>query len=159
MAITHDEIKARFDYNPDTGILTHKTTIGGVKVGSIAGTKNNAGHLYIGLNYKTVAVHRVAWFWMTGVWPENVDHKNRVRADNIWTNLREATHSKNMRNCKVQKNCKSKVTGVSWSGSAKQWRANIYTDEGRTHLGWFKDKFEAICARKSAENKHGYIGG
>lgn len=35
---------------------------------------------------------------MTGVWPTQVDHKNRDRSDNRWDNLREATVSQNSGN-------------------------------------------------------------
>ena len=157
--ITQEELKNRFNYDPLTGFLTHKTSIGGVNIGDIAGTKGVSGYLYFGYNNKTLSAHRVILFYVTGVWPENVDHWNRVRTDNRWTNLRASTVSQNQRNKSVQKNSKSKITGVNWNKNSKKWRANIYTDDGRVHLGWFKCIFEAACSRKSAENKHGYIGG
>lgn len=47
---------------------------------------------------------------------------------------------------------RSKFTGVSWARREKKWRAYINVNGDRTELGWFSDRFDAICARKSAEN-------
>ena len=47
--------------------------------------------------------------------------------------------------------------GISKIKETGRWRAKIATQKNRyTHLGVFSDFFEAVCCRKSAENKHGY---
>jgi len=41
----------------------------------------------------------LAWFYMTGEWPAlEVDHKNTVKDDNRWDNLRLATRRQNIVN-------------------------------------------------------------
>ena len=42
--------------------------------------------------------HRAAYAFMTGYWPSVVDHINRNRSDNRWTNLRACSQRGNDRN-------------------------------------------------------------
>lgn len=50
----------------------------------------------------------------------------------------------------------SGVAGVHFRKCRNKWRARIMVDGIDIHLGHFSDKFEAICARKSANNKYGF---
>lgn len=53
---------------------------------------------------------------MTGKWPERlVDHKNKIKIDNCWNNLREADHSKNSANRKMHKNNSTGFKGIAKS--------------------------------------------
>lgn len=67
-------------------------------------------------------------------------------------NLRAATPCENMRNVKLSIRNKSGVKGVRPAG--EKWIAMIRVNKRLKHLGTFPDKFEAICARKSAERIH-----
>jgi hypothetical protein len=58
-------------------------------------------------------------------------------------------------NCSATKN-RSGVTGVYFCNSRFRFMATIYNKGKYIRLGSFKDLFEAICARKSAQNKYGY---
>lgn len=94
---------------------------------------------------------------MTGSWPkEQIDHINHVRSDNRWINLREATNQENCKNRSISIRNKSGVVGVRWTKGKTKWAAYIHVNSKDKYLGFFFDKFEAICARKSAENKHGF---
>ncbi|WP_394372107.1 hypothetical protein [Clostridium neonatale] len=57
--------------------------------------------------------------------------------------------------CKNNKSniTKSGVKGVGWDKSRKRWRAYIMFKRKSYHLGYFKDKEDAIKARKEAEKK------
>ena len=47
---------------------------------------------------------------------------------------------------------KGRACGVNRSG--KKWKAYISTPRKKIYLGTFEDWFDAVCARKSAENKY-----
>jgi hypothetical protein len=98
--------------------------------------------------------HRVAWLYMTGNWPKEVDHINHIKSDNRWENLRNVSLLENRRNQSLQSRNTSGVTGVTRSRS--KWQAMIMTSEGRVYLGRFEKKEDAVAARKQAEKEHGY---
>lgn len=93
---------------------------------------------------------------MTGEWPNEIDHINHVRDDNRWINLRDGTRSDNQKNASMRTDNKSGFLGVSWSNEVNKWRAQAMVNHKVKSLGYFDDKFEAICARASANNKYGY---
>ena len=153
--ITQKELRETLHYNPETGVFTWRKSRAGVGVGSCAGTKNANGYIIICCYGKLYRAHRLAWLYMTGEWPKDqVDHENHIRHDNRWENLREATRQENHKNRSMYKNNTSGVTGVYWDKG--KWKAYIRVDEKDKNLGRFTDKFEAICARKSGDNKYGY---
>ena len=47
-----------------------------------------------------------------------------------------------------------KYPGVCMDTEKRRWQARINTDSGRKHLGYYSDWFEALCARKAAENEN-----
>ena len=147
----HKRLLEVLDYNPDTGIFIRKNT------GRVTGTKIRSGYLHIRIDNIAYYAHRLAWLYMTEKWPENhIDHINHDKADNRFLNLREVTQQDNARNAKLHKENKSGVTGVGWYKPYSKWRSYIAVDAQHIYLGYFDDKFEAICARKSAENKYGF---
>jgi hypothetical protein len=50
----------------------------------------------------------------------------------------------------------SGVTGVSWRADKQRWRAYVVVDYKQEHLGHYTDWFDAVCARMSANNRHGF---
>lgn len=54
---------------------------------------------------------------------------------------------------KLNKNNKSGVTGVSWDSNKSKWRAHIMFKSKYYDVGYFKNKEDAIKARKEAEEK------
>lgn len=155
--LTQEELKKRFHYNKDAGVFTYIISCGSVKKGRIAGVKCKNGYLRVRVNKSDYLLHRLAWLYVYGVWPKNqIDHKNHMRDDNRINNLREATNQENAKNQSLLRTSASGVIGVCWKKSLKKWHSRIGIDRKEEHLGYFSDKFEAICCRKSAENKHGF---
>lgn len=156
--ITQSELKELFRYDPETGLFTRLVYRSpNAKIGYIAGTIGVAGYIQIKINMQLYQAHRLSWLYMTGEWPENdIDHENHKRSDNRWKNLREVTRAENLKNKSLGKNNTSDVMGVHWEKSFKKWTAYIAMNNKRIFLGRFFDKFEAICRRKSAENKHNF---
>lgn len=155
--VTQEKLKELFSYNPDTGLFTRLVSVSqNTNVGDVAGWKTN-GYIYTHIKKKNYLIHRLAWLYMTGGWPKNdIDHVNHIRNDNRWVNLREATRQENLRNASISKANKSKTTGVSWDKEKKKWRVEVMINGRQKNIGRFIDKFEAICCRKSAENKYNY---
>ena len=107
---------------------------------------------------KLVLHHRYVWEEANGPIPKGyqIDHINGDRADNRIENLRLVTPSENQMNVKLRDNNTSGVTGVFWDKRTSAWCAACYVDGKSKHLGRFRDWFDAVCARKSADNRYGY---
>ena len=108
------DIKSFLYYDLDTGIFTWIKHHFKNLVGKRAGRTNSNGYRQISINDKMYYEHILAVFYVTGKWPENdVDHKDRVRSNNKWLNLRPATKTQNNHNIIVRKNNKLGIKGVS----------------------------------------------
>jgi hypothetical protein len=155
--ITADEVRRLLHYDPLTGIFTRRVATGGryrAKVGSVAGTVNDGGYILIALHSLQYRAHRLAVLYMTGEWPKHeVDHKNGVRTDNRWDNLRDVPPEQNMQNLRAaKKNSKSGVLGAYWSERDKVFISRINIPGGPyKHLGTFKTAAEAHQAYLAAK--------
>jgi len=94
--------------------------------------------------YTAVLMHKL----ITG-WPL-VDHVNRNGLDNRRSNLRSATSSQNSMNRGLRSDNTSGYKGVSWHASSTAWRAVIWKDGLRRHLGPFSNPEAAARAYDSA---------
>lgn len=137
--LTQDQLKERFEYNPDTGFFIYRIAIAQMKPGDIAGNANTNGHIQIEINYRPYLAHNLAWFYMTGEWPNGfiVDHINRNYADNRWINFRKATHSQNQGNRKKHKLNKSGYRGVNFVKKNGKFQAQISINNKKVWLGYF----------------------
>lgn len=152
MAITQARLKELLNYEPDTGVFTWRVSPSNrVAAGSKAGAPGSSGYWSIQIARKLHLSHRLAWLFMTGLQPTNcVDHINGKRADNRFSNLREATHCQNLQNQKVR----SPFTGVHLHG--RGWRAKITANRAIHILGTFATHAEAHAAYLAAKQQlHG----
>lgn len=145
--LTHERLKSLLIYNPATGVFTRN--------GKRAGTIHHTGYRYVGVDGDVIIEHRLAWFYVYGVWPEgDLDHINRVRSDNRISNLREATRAANCQNQPTRKTNKSGRTGVYYHKVSGKWAAVISVDKKQIHLGVYDTIEEAVTARRAAETAH-----
>lgn len=145
--LTLDRLKATFHYDPDSGKFTRLTSAGGANAGDEPGYIHDHGYRIISIAGVKYRAHRLAWFYMTGMWPkEDVDHKNTVPDDNRWSNLREATDAQNLQNIGMPKHNTSGLKGASWREDKQKWRASICSRKKWRHLGYFDTKEEAHAA-------------
>lgn len=79
------------------------------------------------------------------------DHINRNKLDNRKSNLRVVTNSQNMLNTGLYSNNTSGHKGVTYSNRDKRWIAQAKLNYRNIILGRFKDKEDAIDARKRWE--------
>lgn len=153
----YEVVRDLLHYNPETGIFTWRKCFKNVHAGEKAGTKISIGYIILGVDNCRVFAHRLAWFYVYGVWPpEYVDHINGDRADNRLSNLRLASHSQNAWNGALRSTNTSGYRGVSWSKSKERWVARLFKNNKQHVIGYFKDKEEARRAYlEAAMRLHG----
>jgi hypothetical protein len=138
-------------YDPATGILRWRNNRSQMKAGDRAGSDPQPPDRYsqvgarIEGDSRLYMVHRVIWLMMTGAWPKaDIDHIDGDILNNRWTNLRDVPTQLNCQNQRrAQRNNKSGLLGVTWSGQHGKWRARIHVDGKKRHLGLFQTKEEA----------------
>lgn len=151
--ITQNELKSLLVYDPDTGVFQWCKTYSPHAIeGSAAGFISREGYHIVKLRSKQYKAPRLAWLYVTGHWPlQDVDHINRVRGDNRFTNLRLATRAENCQNQPLRKTNTSGATGVSYHKASRKWAAFINVAGQTQHLGLYVTLSAAVEARKKAE--------
>lgn len=151
--ITATQLRQLLHYDQTTGVFTRMVaTSANSRIGEIAGSLHAAtGYVHLSLCGRKYLAHRLAWLYMTGKWPKNqIDHINRNRADNRWSNLRSATNSENQRNSFVRSTNKSGEKGVIWHKRRRVWVVYIGVNGNNKYIGQFKAKQDAVFARRIA---------
>ncbi len=154
-----ERLRGELGYNSLTGVFTWLISRGGhVEKGRTAGSIDSNGYRLIEFYGKKYKAHRLAWLFTHGEWPaDEIDHINHNSTDNRLVNLRVVTHTDNQRCQKPRK--RNDVLGVGWHKSSLKWVAYIRVNGKDNHLGLYPDWFDAVCARKSADNKYGFHTG
>jgi len=132
-------------YDPTNGIFTRKST------GKVAGTLKPDGYCYIGVDSKVFGAHRLAWMYLTGTEPVEVDHINGVRNDNRATNLRSVTRAENAQNRRKSPRNSSGFTGVTKHRG--RWQAQIGINGKLHHLGIWSTPAAAHTAYTEAKSR------
>ena len=114
------------------------------------------GYLRVNISGERVLSHRLAWLYVYGVWPLEIDHINGVKDDNRISNLRSVNRQTNLRNTKIRLLNTSGHVGVSMCSRSKKWFAYITNNGKKSHLGQFLKIQDAVNARKSAEERLGF---
>ena len=156
--LTAKRLREVIDYDPKTGVFTWKKSRPGCVSGRQAGTLAD-GYRQIEIDRKLFRGARLAWLYVKGDWPPDgfvVDHKNGVRDDDRWCNLRIASYQQNARNRATCRRNKSGKVGVCLGQKPGTWAATITINNRTRHLGQFECKEAAVTARCKAE-KH-YFG-
>lgn len=112
---------------------------------------DSKGYLYVGLSKNgketKFKIHRLVGLHFLKN-PKNlpqIDHIDRVKDNNVVSNLRWADNSINAHNTKNRENGTSKFRGVSFDSNAglKKWKAVISIKKTNYHLGRFLTELEA----------------
>ena len=148
-----------FDYDSDTGNLIRKvTTSHNAKAGSVAGTNKWNGYRDINVQNTLYKQHRLVYVWHHGDIPDGyeIDHLDNNRSNNKIENLKAIPHKDNHRKMLQRRDNKSGVTGVRWSEAKKRWVVDLQVNYQVVYIGVFKNKDDAIEARRQANIKYGF---
>lgn len=150
--LTQARLRELLSYDRDTGEFTRRIQAGRELAGSIAGARHHSGYLFISVDGKRYAAHRLAWFYVTGAWPPLIDHRNCVKQDNRFPNLREADHSLNAQN-RVHARADNQSGLLGASRIKNRWQASIRVRGVKHHLGSFATAEEAHDAYMEAKGR------
>ncbi len=168
--LTREIVAQYLNYNPETGTLTWLKRSGSTRAinvwnaryaGKIAGRPGNHGYVDVGLKFGAVKhrylAHILIWVLMTGELPKYcLDHRNVIKKDNCWSNLREATKAQNGHNRGLSKANTSGVRGVRYNKRKKKFIARIAYLGVEHCLGYYKTIEEATEARtRKAKDLYG----
>ena len=141
--LTLDELRAVIRYEPETGTfhwIKPAGKWGTIPAGSLAGCLRPDGYWTVIVFGKHYLGHRLAFFYMTGRWPDpECDHEDLDKSNNRWSNLREASKSQNKANVPIPCTNTSGIKGVSWHKKARS---------GERPLSWIKR--QSIWAHSTA---------
>jgi HNH endonuclease len=152
--IKHSELLRIIHYEPITGVfrwlvaINKKAVIGR----NVGGVNKSLGYVVLGIAGKRYYAHRLAWFYMTGAWPDMIDHRDGDGLNNKWENLRIASKRENAMNSKKSATNKSGYKGVSWHIGAKKWQSFC----GPQYIGLFDTAEQAHAAYMYEAKKTGF---
>lgn len=147
--LSADFLRHLLHYDPLTGVWTWMNPLPRSKMrrGDIAGRLTDQGRRQIRIASGFYYASRLAWLYMTGEWPKDqIDHINRIKDDDRWENLREATQSQNSFN-------------RDWTEKHGEWRGisacgnQFAVSIGGEYHGLYKTFEEAIAVRDQALKK------
>lgn len=92
---------------------------------------------------KTYLEHRLCFYYMNGRWPKEIDHVDRNKSNNAWSNLRECTRAENNWN---------KDSGKGIKKSCQKYMVEIRRNGVYKYLGRFDTYEQALNARLQEES-------
>ena len=153
--ISAERLRELVSYDPDTGVFRLRVDRGRFKLGRVLGCIHHTGYRHIRLDQRKYHASNLAWLYMTGEWPEVVDHRNRSRADDRRVNLRIATNGLNRANSIPSSNTGTK--GVwkrkRYATGKERFIAQITVNRKVIHLGHFDTLAEASAVYAAAAEK------
>ena len=152
--LTADRLRELVSYDPATGIFTWLKSSGRARSGSPAGSHSN-GYLNFMVDGKRHGAHRLAFLYVTGEWPSgDVDHRNLIKSDNRWDNLRVASKSQNNANTTARSHNTTGFKGVFLNKKTGSYFAQIVVDGKQHHLGTFATAEQASAAYQVGAAHH-----
>ena len=149
--LTQNELKRLLHYDPQCGVFTWITGPANRRDldGSVTAKKGKRPRVRI--NDTLYRASRLAWFYMTGEWPNGlVDHKDGNPSNNQWMNLRIATATINTQNQRrAHTDNKTGLLGVH--PKRNKFTAQITAGDRRVTLGSFATPKEAHVAYITAK--------
>ncbi len=113
--LTAARLRELLHYDPETGVFTWVVRRGCAQPGDVAGCPDQKGYLKLMIDGKFYYCHRLAWYWVHGVWPVHmIDHIDTVKSHNWIANLRDVPRSINQQNRRTAlSNSKTGMLGAS----------------------------------------------
>jgi hypothetical protein len=148
------EILSVLDYRSDAGELWWRSDTSLVNLrlrGKRAGCLRPDGYWTIGIFGHCKMEHLLIWTIETGEWPDfEIDHRDTVRHNNQFVNLRPATRAQQQCNRGKQVNNKSGHKGVYWDSHRGRWHVHVRYMGHQRFVGRFDDVEAAARAYQQA---------
>jgi hypothetical protein len=161
--LTQERLKELLAYDPETGLFIRLQNRPGpgARAGDAAGSVQPNDYRRIFVDGKGYKAHRLAWFYVHGEWPSEIDHINCNKDDNRLANLRVVSRSQNRMNVRAYASNKSGYRGVSLYKPTNRWKAQIQVDGRKKALGYYatpEDAYAAYCeASTRLHGEHGRV--
>ena len=153
--ITAERLRELLSFDVETGLFTRLTSTNRrIKPGVVNGCVRPDGYILIGVEKSHFLAHRLAWFYVHGFWPDQIDHINGIKHDNRLSNLRACCQAENSQNLTIRKNNTSGFVGVSFRPDMGKFAAEIGVNKQKIKLGLFPTAELAAEAYASAKYKH-----
>lgn len=152
--LTQARLKELLHYDPVGGFFTFIKNRGTMAhAGCTAGGKITGRYLTTFIDGQSYKLHRLAWLYMTGEWPQHsIDHIDGYRCNNAFSNLRDIPNSKNLQNQrKAHKSNQTGLLGVSIQNGRP--KAKITINKKQIHIGYFNTVEEAHDAYLVAKRR------
>ena len=168
--LTAARLRELLHYDPETGAFTRRIaamSFGGRSgracqtAGAAVGTAACAdGYVRFKVDGRSHMAHRLAWLYVHGNWPAEIDHRNGLRDDNRLSNLREVSRTLNNRNRHgARKDSGTGLIGAYRSSRPGKFRSGIHLDSGWKSLGTFDTPEAAhrayMCAKAERDSAAG----
>lgn len=168
--LTPEYLRVLFSYDEHTGVFTRRMQVPDAHysehackmlnardAGKPVGSLDAFGYLKTQILGHKFLLHRIAWRWLTGEWPDaEIDHIDGNPSNNAADNLRAVSHTHNVRNAARRSDNTSGVTGVWWDSRAGRWLSYLRYNKKLLRLGLYEDFNTAVEARKQAEEIYGF---
>lgn len=151
--LTAARLREVLHYDPTTGVFTRLPGggyRGRAKVGP-CGYDRGDGYMQIKIDNVKHQMHRLAFLYMTGKWPDGcVDHIDGCRANNRFSNLRDVDGFANLQNQR-RPNARNTVGLLGVSPKGGRFVAKIGANGKAIYLGSFSTAVEAHRAYLEAK--------
>ena len=147
---SYEALNENFRYNKYTGELKNWN------LGHIVTTEDSGGYLVVRFQGKDLRVHRICYYLETKTDPLElqVDHIDRNRKNNKFSNLRLLNNAQQQLNTKERKDNKSGRKGVFFDKKGMKWRAYIAINKERIWLYRGDSWDQAVKERIKAEQEY-----
>lgn len=148
-------LQKHFNYDPEVGVFSRKIrTSNRTIIGKplLAGSSHK--RILITIQNKRYKAHHLAWVYVYGEWPNEIDHINNDPLDNRISNLRLATRQQNNYNKRHLHRSESGIKGVTWDKFRNKWFVKINANKKQIALGRYDDLKEAEKVITEARHKY-----
>lgn len=160
MMLDLQELKLHIRYDSETGEcfrIGYRDRLGvyiRIEEYKITGVtkKGKYGYCRVSVLGNRYVVHKLAYFYHTGIWPDTIDHVNGDCSDNRFVNLRNTDRFGNMSNLKLRKDNPTGYIGVAFKKELGKFYAHAQKDNERYFAGYFLTIEEAVDARNKLTN-------
>lgn len=151
--LTLERLQKLFTYDPETGWFRNRFSRGRACINCRAGAETGHGYRRIIIDYQKYYEHQLAWFYIYGEWPYEIDHIDGDRSNNAIANLRVCDRTQNGFNAE-RSTGSSGLRGAYLDKRTTRWYSKIQVRGQVEYLGTFGTPEDAHSAFMAAAEKY-----